>query len=250
MGKDYEVIQPGLFAGTVSDEIVATVNDVVSEKGRCVMVLCGGSTPGAVYRSLATPPRVGEIPWKQVIFILGDERWVPADDPRSNRKMVVGTLLDHRETKGARFIPYDTSCGSPQESIGHFEEALRTEVNDLSFDLVLSGIGEDCHIASLFPHSSLLAGKVSRDSVAPLDPLCGVTEHPHDGTTRISLLPSVLDNAERTFVLINGRGKSEAIKRIFSEPTPPLLDCPASLYVTARHPVTWFLDSHAAVLLK
>lgn len=240
-----EIIEPRLFAGAVADEIVASITEIVGERGQCSVVLSGGSTPAAVYRALATPPRVTDVPWDKVLFFWGDERWVSHSDSRSNYKMASETLLSNISSSKLKVFPIETSLPSASASASQYAKTIAAqklpERNKLPvFDLVLLGMGEDGHIASVFPGSPVI-GKTGH--------LCEAVVHPQDKSERVTLTPEILFNAERIIFIVSGQAKANMLKSVFnSEAT--VNDVPAVLYEQAKDRVTWFLDSAAASQIK
>lgn len=100
----FEIIDPKLFAGVAAEEIVASVQDCLSEKDRCVVALAGGSTPVSIYRDLAIPPYVDQIEWSKLDLIFGDERWVPKTDTLSNYRMATENLTSRLGKASQEFI--------------------------------------------------------------------------------------------------------------------------------------------------
>jgi len=231
-----EIIDSGTFASTVADEIVSLANQV---SGDIVSIgLAGGSTPGEVYRQFLVEPRISEMPWKKVRFFLGDERWVPIDDPQSNFLMAKETFLNKKPD--AQVFPIIGE--NPEHAADVYAQQIRSVVGaQAKFDILLLGMGDDGHTASLFPHSPLLS--------APDGKLVGVAPHPTSGQIRISLLPQVLKCADRVLVLVKGKGKAEMLKRVF-EDSDPIEDLPVKLLWDAQGVVTFFADGEAAKLLN
>jgi 6-phosphogluconolactonase len=246
MSPSIEVIEPKLFAGAVADEIVASAHDCISERGRCSIVLAGGSTPGSIYRTLAKPPRVEDIDWPAVVFYWGDERWVPHSDNMSNYKMTQETLLSQIPNPKPVNIPVDTSLKSPADGARAYGERIqKTEKVGAGeipvFDIVLLGIGEDGHTASLFPKANLITQKTGS--------LCEAVQHPEDGKWRITLTPEALFKARHIFFIVKGEAKADVVKRVI-EGSESVSDVPAKLYEGAADRVTFFLDSGAAQKLS
>lgn len=242
MKASIEVIEPRLFAGAVSDEIVASVREAIAERGRCSIVLAGGSTPGSIYRALSKPPRVEEVEWSAVTLYWGDERWVPHTDNMSNFKMTQETLLSQIPEPKPAFFPVDTSRASPADAAASYGAMIASNEKFVpgtfpTFDIVLLGIGEDGHTASLFPGSPLLE-KASQS-------LCAAVEHPEDGKPRITLTPPALLAARRIFFIVKGEGKSDVMKRVL-EGNESASVLPSRLFLEAGDRVTFFLDSGAA----
>jgi 6-phosphogluconolactonase len=124
---------------------------------RVAICLTGGSTPKQLYQLLAADPYRSQIPWHRVHWFIGDERFVPADDPRNNMAMARRTFLDIC-APSANVHPIPTDTGDPDQAARAYERELKSfygaEVLDPSrplFDMVLLGAGPDGHTASLFP---------------------------------------------------------------------------------------------------
>lgn len=238
---EIEVIETKLFAGAVADEIVASVGDVISERGSCSLVLSGGSTPASVYRALSRPPRVEEVDWHSTRIFWGDERWVPQDHHLSNFRMAQETLLGHLPAGSARAFPIDTTLGTPEEGARRYAETLLNAGLPARdglpvFDIVLLGMGEDGHFASLYPGSELLTAE---------NWICAPSKHPAQEIWRVTLSPRVLLSAHRVFFIISGERKAEVVKRVLNQESE-IEHLPARLYENAAARVTWFLDSAAS----
>lgn len=241
MSVAVEVIEPVLFAGVVADEIVASIGEAIAERGSCSVALAGGSTPGAIYRCLAKPPRVSEVDWPKVNLFLGDERWVPQDDTQSNFKMTHETLVGQILGAGPKVHPIDTSCESPQAGAAAYAKTITGVLGEKPvFDLVILGIGEDGHTASIFPRSPVIA--MSGD-------LCVAVQHPEDKRFRVTLTPDLLFGARRTIFIVKGEGKADIVRRVI-EGSESVEALPAKLYQRSAERVTFFLDSGAALRLS
>lgn len=148
--------KPTIIEVQSQDEFVKHAHEMIKEKivsalnehGSCIVGLSGGSTPGPVYASLASDK---EINWKQVTLFLVDDRFVPTDDKDSNQKLLKDTLLDHiDDDRKPRVIVPDTMLAI-DECVTKYESDLRVIMKNRSADLVILGMGEDGHTASLFP---------------------------------------------------------------------------------------------------
>ncbi|MFM1848366.1 MAG: hypothetical protein RL417_1840 [Pseudomonadota bacterium] len=241
MAVSVEVVEPVLFAGVVADELVALIGDAIAERGVCTVALAGGSTPGAIYRCLAKPPRVSEVEWSKVHLFWGDERWVPHTDNQSNFKMTQETLLAQIHGAPPQVHPIDTSLPDPESGARAYAEEIRGVLGkDPVFDLVLLGVGEDGHTASLFPHSPVLR----EDSVS-----CAATQHPEDKKARVTLTPGVLRKARRVIFIAKGESKADIVRRVLEGTEEPHA-LPAKLILTGKEGVEFFLDSGAALRLN
>lgn len=267
MQTNIEVVEPKLYDAVVADEICAIVNEAVSDRGVCSVVLAGGSTPGSVYRLLSRPPRVDDLPWSKMRLILGDERWVPLEDNQSNARMVHDTLLAPLGGKAPELCRVDTSLKAPQVGAQAYEQAIRkvegievkrSDGSDmLVFDLVLLGMGEDGHTASLFPGEPLLSALASVQALECEElrgRVCVAVSHPEGASSgvvaeRISLTPAALFSARRVLFLVRGEGKAEMLKLVV-EGDAAIDVLPSRLYTRALGRVTWFVDSPAAAMLS
>jgi 6-phosphogluconolactonase len=250
-----EIVDAKHFAGGVADEIVAILNEAIAERGSASLVLAGGSTPAGVYRALSKPPRTEALDWSKVRLYLGDERWVPASDDLSNGRMVRETLLEGLGAQKPKFFPVDTSLSSVEEGAKNYAKLLLTQECQGSeassrtpaFDLILLGMGEDGHTASLFPHSALLDENASKEA------LCAVAQHPTEkgkpGGVRITMTPKVILNAQRILVIVSGENKASMAQRAL-EGKEEVAVLPVRMLARVSEKVTWFLDSGAAKLLS
>lgn len=237
-----EIVEPVLFAGVVADEIISTIEEAISERGSCSISLAGGSTPGAIYRMLAKPPRVENVDWSKVKLFWGDERWVSPDDVQSNFKMVHETLLSQLGSRQPQIFAVNTSLDTPLQAAKQYAEVIQKELpTEPRFDLMLLGIGEDGHTASLFPGAQVLRDKNPA--------LCVATEHPEEKKPRISLSPRAILSSRRILFLVKGEAKADMVQRII-EGNEPVETLPACIYREAQDHVYFFLDSAAALKLK
>lgn len=151
------VADPAAMAKAAAERVIARISE---NPGRVAICLTGGSSPKNLYRLLATGAWRSRIPWQRVHWFIGDERFVPADDPLNNMAIARETFLD-RYAPAANIHPIPTSTADPADpdrSAALYEQELKSfygaDVLDPArplFDLVLMGVGPDGHTASLFP---------------------------------------------------------------------------------------------------
>lgn len=241
MKATVEIIEPKLFSGAVADEILASMNEFIAENGRVTVALAGGSTPGAVYRDISRPPRATDVDWSKVHLFLGDERWVPADDNQSNYRMIRETLLGSLPQPGPKVYPVNTALASPDEGAKDYAKTIAQVCgSEPRLDLVLLGIGEDGHTASLFPGSEL---------VRRSDGLCFPSIKPEDGSARVTLSPKLLFSAKKIFFITKGEGKAAIMKRVIEGGESPD-EIPSRLFTNASGSVVFFVDSSAGKSLE
>jgi len=204
------------------------------------VALSGGSTPKQLYALLASTEYSERIDWKNVQLFFGDERCVPHDHKDSNYLMAQSTLIEHIDipSENVHAVPYELD--DPVRSADAYQHTLQEILpkgpNERPiFDLVLLGMGDDGHTASLFPGTSILnetTRLVSEVHVPQLD------------TWRISLTYPIINNASKIIILVSGAGKAEKIAEIFSSSKQQ-----SQYPIQAIDPVgdkIWLLDSDAA----
>jgi 6-phosphogluconolactonase len=203
------------------------------------VALAGGTTPKRAYELLAQSPQE----WRQAEVWFADERCVPPEDEQSNYRVVAETLLDPAAIARGRVHRMEGELG-PEEGARRYEEALLGAVELQAtpgdgrglpvLDLIVLGIGEDGHVASLFPDAPTL-------QAGPGSVCLGVHDSPKPPPERITLSLPVLRAARRCLLLATGAGKAAAVRAMLSEPTPHV---PASLL--ARERLTVIVDDAAA----
>lgn len=214
------------------------VERACEERRRLAICLSGGSTPKRLYELLAAPVRCARFPWDRTHWFWGDERMVPHDDPQSNFHMVRQALLQHVPAPPENIHAIPTEHMSPAAGAAAYETALKhfyssdtLEVSRPLFDLTLLGLGEDGHIASLFPESPALA-ETKRWAV----PVVG-----KNSLDRITLTYPTLETSRFTTFIVAGENKRKILSRV--------RDGDPSLPATRLRPtgsVYWFVDRAAA----
>lgn len=213
----------------------------VAERGRFCVALSGGKTPVDFYKRLAF--RGNDLPWEKTHIFLADERFVPTSHKDSNYGMIKEHLLDHVSVPGKNVHAISTEGVTLEQSAREYEEDIRgffrtVEGQFPAFDLIMLGIGEDGHTASLFPGTAFqaetkrLAVPITNDKIPQ---------------QRISLTFPVLTNARRVIFLVTGEGKAPVLKEIVENRDSTL---PAAL-VRQRCKETYLVtDKSAASLLS
>ena len=216
---------------------VGRINDAVQTGGTCSIVLSGGSTPRTLYHLLASQ-FPAQIPWAHVHLFWGDERYVPPEDPRSNFRMAKETLLDHVCCPAANVHTMPTHFSDADVAARDYERTLRTCFDGEwpDFDLVLLGLGDDGHTASLFPGSLALAEK-TRWVVA--------TKVPAEPPLRLTLTLPALTRAATIYVLVAGSNKAHALRQVL-EGVGDWIRYPAAGIRLGTGTVIWWADRDAA----
>ncbi len=211
-------------------------------QGHFVAAFSGGSTPRAMNRLLVQEPFLSGIPWKNIHLFWVDERMVPYDDPDSNYGAARTDFIDAAPISPDKLHPIPVGT-RPEKGAELYEEELRLFFRRFksdypSFDLLLLGIGEDGHTASLFPDHPAL-GETRRWVVQ----VKGGVPDVH----RITLTYPVINRAATIIFLASGRQKASVLKTIMEDPNPQL---PAQRIRPESAEVIWLVDRDAAALLS
>lgn len=221
-----------------ADLFCVRVGAAVRRRGRCDVVLAGGDTPRLTYALLATNPWRDRVDWGQVHVFWGDERCVAPDDPRSNARMARETLLDRVPIPADHIHPI-CCTGDPLRAAAAYEEELRRhfgEPGPPGWDLVLLGLGEDGHTASLFPGG---------DAVWERERWVAAVLRPGSELHRISLTPAGLNGTAMAVFLVAGGRKAAALRAIRREPPDPGR-CPAQIVAPRGGEPLLLVDREAA----
>ena len=212
----------------------------VADRGSMNVALAGGSTPKGLYQLLATSDYINNIHWEKFNVFFGDERCVPLDHKDSNYKMACEALLNSVPIPASQIFPMHTDATNMQACADEYAQLLRDKLpqddNGASqFDLVLLGMGEDGHTASLFPNTDIL--NETEKMVA------GVYVKKMQ-TWRLSLTYPTINNANNVMMLVAGKDKAKVLSEVLSgenenEPYPIQRINPTGNLV-------WYLDRSAA----
>ncbi|WP_336486812.1 6-phosphogluconolactonase [Methylobacterium nigriterrae] len=224
-------------ARAAADHLVAVCADRPGE--RVAVCLSGGSTPKRLYALLSGPDYAARVAWARIHWFFGDDRVVPWDDPLSNVRMV-REAFGHGAPIPAthlHFIPSDlgaeAGAAAYARTLQDYYGADALEPGRPLFDLVLLGLGEDGHTASLFPGKPAL--REAAAWAAPV-PEAGMTPF----VPRITLTYPALASSRRVLFLVTGAGKRDPLRRLAAGE-----DLPAAR-VTSQGQVIWLLDAAAA----
>lgn len=222
----------GFFAGAASRAIAA--------RGRFSVAVPGGSTPRLLFRILGSAYRES-IRWKQVHIFWSDERSVPPDHEQSNYRLAYEELISKIPMPSANIHRIRGEL-DPAEAAREYEEELHRHFGDPGipvFDLILLGVGQDGHTASLFPDEETL-----KEDVRLVIPSYSEA----DGNWRVTLTLPVLNNAFDILLLVSGKSKAGIISEILEQGRRD--NYPAGLVRPSRGSIIWFLDREAASGLK
>ncbi|MBE9170343.1 6-phosphogluconolactonase [Pleurocapsales cyanobacterium LEGE 06147] len=213
--------------------VLAKLQAAIQSRGQFTLALAGGNTPKPLYEAMSTQ----SLPWENIQIFWGDERYVPPDHPDSNQRMARQIWLEKVDLPESNIHPMFTGAGNPQVDADRHEAELRQffGVSDGEFpifDLILLGIGDDGHTASLFPHTEALRVK---------DRL--VTVGNKDGQPRLTFTVPLINHARCVVFLVEGEKKCSALKQIFA-PEADEMNYPARL-IQPQGELWWLLDRSA-----
>nr|MBI3612954.1 6-phosphogluconolactonase [Nitrospirota bacterium] len=222
--------------------------EAIRTGGRFCVALSGGSTPRALHAVLAGPDFSGQLDWRQVWFFFGDERGVPLDHPESNFAMAEETLFRPLKIAPGQIARMKAEMADLDEAACAYEATVRTCFGvhppaRPSFDLILLGLGEDGHTASLFPDTAALEERTRL--VVP-------TQSPKGIKNRLTLTVSAINQAKTVVFLASGVGKAEAVSAVIEGRTRDSQEdrrFPARLIHPVNGRLIWLVDRAAAARL-
>ncbi len=223
-----------------AERVVACAREAIARRGEFHLVLSGGSTPKRLYEQLATPEFRRRVDWSRVQVYFGDERSVPPDHPDSNFRMASAALLQPLTLDPSHVHRMHGELADLDQAARDYAELVQQRVpqeNRLpAFDLVLLGMGDDGHTASLFPQTTALGERTKLVAPVYVDKL---------NTWRLTLTYPVINNARQVLFLIAGSGKAQRLAEVL---TGQPVDYPVK-DVRPRGDLLWYLDEAAAALL-
>lgn len=222
------------LVAAAADQVIELMRDAIATRGRCSLALSGGSTPKPIYQAIAQ----AELPWDKIYVYWGDERYVPMTHGDSNAKMTYEAWLSHVAIPADNIFTVPTETESPQASADQYQQTLATSFgttlpNTPKFDIILLGMGDDGHTASLFPHTAAL----------------NETEHwitvgQKDDQPRITFTARLINQAHQVMFLVAGANKQAALSQVFAA------DADSATYpsrlIAPVGELRWLLDTDAS----
>ena len=243
------------ISDTAAELFVKIGNQAILQSDKFTVALAGGSTPKSLYKLLASEKFRSQIDWEKIFFFFGDERNVLPDDEESNFRMAHESLLKPLQIPSENIFRWQTELGDAEKIAEDYEDVLNNffsvkrdpsadaDDSDLifpRFDLVLLGMGDDGHTASLFPFSNALhiADKMTAANyVEKFD------------TTRLTFTFPTINSAANIIFLISGEAKAEALKEVLEGKSQPE-KFPSQNVKPANGNLHWLVDIPAARLLQ
>jgi 6-phosphogluconolactonase len=216
--------------------------EAVAERGYAYVALSGGSTPKLMGNILGADPMKNEVPWGSLQVFWGDERWAPIESAESNAGEAKRGYLDTVPIPPAHVHPFDTD-GDPDASAREYAELIHDLVPGEptpTFDLILLGMGDDGHTASLFPHTPALS---VTDRLVVANPV------PKLDTVRLTFTAPLINAARRVVFLVAGAGKAERLSEVLDGLGEPDR-LPSQLVRPVNGELIWLADEAAVSKLE
>lgn len=229
---------PAAVAHDAAERIVAAAEVAVELNDRFSIALSGGSTPRLLFELMASPAFRTRIEWTKVQIFFGDERCVPPEHPESNYRMARETLLSKVPIPGDNVYRMRGEI-EPEEAAREYGLLLQEKFGDGGLDLILLGMGEDGHTASLFPGTQAVNERKHRV-------VANYAEHSTTGRSwRMTMTAPFINRSEQVIVLVAGATKAEMLKLVLEGPSDSQ-KYPIQLIDPKSGKLVWLIDAAAA----
>jgi 6-phosphogluconolactonase len=235
-----KIIVPGDDITTVQfciEQFLSLAKEAIDDHDYFAVALSGGSTPKAIFQGILESKNCSAVDWRRVLLFWGDERCVPQDHPDSNYRMAMEAAFSKLPIPPENIFPMPVE-GDLKHDAKVYEELIQNKTSGI-FDLVMLGMGEDGHTASLFPKTAAL----HEEKI-----LVAENYIPGKNAWRMTLTCPCINVARNIIVYVLGANKAQMIKKVFLEPYQPDI-LPIQKIGTPSHPALWVMDSTAAELL-
>ena len=239
-GQVIVVPDSDVLARLAAETVTSVIAEARAQGRNAAIALSGGSTPKKMGELLAQPPNVERVHWDSVEIFWGDERWVPLADAESNAGEAMRGFLDHVPIPNERVHPFETDLEDPDVAAERYDREIWRTVPITggipAFDLILLGMGDDGHTASLFPGTAAIREErrlVVAHRVDKLDAM------------RLTLTPPLINAAEQVVFLIGGAGKAETLHAVL-DGNVDIDTYPSQVVQPAQGTLVWLIDEAAA----
>jgi len=225
----------------LADFFIETVNAAIAKNGSCSVVLSGGNSPKKLYELLASSSYNTKTDWSKLYFFFGDERNVPFADKDNNGQMAKKALFDPLKIEESKIFYINTTL-APAETAADYARRIELyfDKKPIQFDLILLGLGDNAHTASLFPYTNVLYEMKALVSALFIDEI---------NADRITMTAPLINEAHAIAFLVYGAAKAEAVFNIMNG-EKSIEKYPAQLIDPSEGTLDWFLDDAAATLIN
>ena len=243
LGKIHVLPDQQALNAEVAQALYSLSISAIADRGSFHVALSGGSTPKSLFQLLASPEWRERFDWQNIHIYFGDERCVPADHPDSNYRMAREAMLEQLSIPADNVHPVVIDTQNFSASAHAYEQVLhstlpKTEDGMPQFDVMLQGIGDDGHTASLFPDTDILQERDKWVAAVHVDKL---------EAWRISVTFPVIDHARCIMMLAAGAGKAKIMRELLGQ-QPAAIPYPVQM-IQPHGELHWYLDNAAARLL-
>lgn len=229
------------WADEAAEFVLWEAERAITDRGRFLWALSGGATPRGLYEAMARAEWSSRLDWKAATFLFGDERCVAPDHRDSNFGMARAALFEPLGIPESRIMRMRGEDPDPERAAREYEATLRRECPVVDqwpkLDLVSLGLGEDGHVASLFPATEALVEQ--RRWVVP-------SRAPAGGVPRLTLTLGVINRASVILFLVTGAAKAGVVRAVLEPRTEGERLLPAARVTPRGGRVVWLLDGAAA----
>ncbi len=220
---------------------INSAQGAISLRGEFNVALSGGNSPQLLYSMLASPDFRYQVNWDKVNFFFADERYVPFNDEQNNGFMVKRLLFEPLNISASNIFPINTNL-SPHEAAKEYTDTIASHFKEQKprFDLILLGLGDNSHTASLFPYTSVLSNKSASVKAIFLK---------QQNQYRITMTAPMINQAHHIAFLVYGQVKAEAVHNVL-EKELNTAKYPAQLIHPEQGDLHWYLDETAASRLN
>jgi len=222
-------------AKEAAERIARHVHESIELRDRFSIALSGGSTPKLLYQLLAKEPYRSQIGWERLDVYFGDERCVPPDHPDSNHRMARESLLSAVPIPEGN-VHRMRGEADPEQAAKEYGELLKEKFGDGGPDLVLLGMGDDGHTASLFPGTAALQESKHRCVANYVEKL---------KTWRLTMTAPFINRSAGVLVMVSGQAKAQRVQEVLEGPRDPER-LPIQLIQPTSGRMAWLLDAGAA----
>ncbi|MEJ7558986.1 MAG: 6-phosphogluconolactonase [Pedobacter sp.] len=225
----------------LSEYILKIASHSIAEKGSFNFVLTGGNSPKTLYEILASTYK-DKLDWSKVFFFFGDERNVLPNHESYNGLMAKRSILEPLQIAEDHIFYVNTAL-EPEQAAAEYNDSIVKHFggDEINFDLILLGMGDDAHTASLFPETSILDTHEAIVSSVYVEKL---------STYRITFTAALINKAKNIAFLVFGDSKAQAIQHVLGDTDKDTTKYPSQLIAPVNGTLTWFLDDQAAALLE
>ena len=232
---------PAKLSEVAAALFVQSAKEAIDANGKFNVALTGGSSPKGLYQLLAGEQYKSQVEWDKVFVFWGDERWVSLDDEQSNAGMAYETLLNHVPIPASNVFPMWTAGITPEARAEEYTIYLKKVLGEAGvFDLILLGMGDDGHCASLFPGTEVL-----KEEKKWVEGYFLKSKDIH----RITLTAPLINKAKKIVFFVFGENKADALFEVLEGERNPT-QYPSQMIQPSEGEVQWLVDETAASKLR